>query len=145
MAVMCTSKVSQSFASCSFSSKHNADVCVLCALCAKDTIGRWVAHTLLRPESLLATFLRAYIWQATQSCVTWSGEGDALSGRLQSAADIEFYVDIDEESGTEMVHVADPKPQRRQPEFLVKDISRWAPAHICIAESLMLLSICKSE
>lgn len=39
---------------------------------------------------------------------------------------MEFYLDIDEANGLEMVHVADPKPRRRQPEFLVKDIARQA-------------------
>lgn len=62
--------------------------------------------------------------QSTQSCLTWNGETEAVSGKVQQAADIEFYLDIDELSGVEMVHVADPKPQRRQPEFLVRDIAR---------------------
>ena len=64
--------------------------------------------------------------QSTQSCITWSGEGPATAGKPQSAADVEFYLDIDPASGLEMVHIADPKPQRRQPEFLVRDISRYA-------------------
>lgn len=62
--------------------------------------------------------------QSTQSCVTWNGEVEATSGKPQMAADVEFHLDIDEATGTEMVHVADPKPQRRQPQFLVKDIAR---------------------
>lgn len=64
--------------------------------------------------------------QSTQSCVTWSGEGDATAGKPRATADIEFLVDIDPVTGVEMVHIADPKPQRRQPEFLVRDIERCA-------------------
>ena len=64
--------------------------------------------------------------QSTQSCLTWNGEPEATAGKPQVAADVEFYLDIDEASGVEMVHVADPKPQRRQPEFLVRDIARQA-------------------
>ena len=67
------------------------------------------------------------IVQSTQSCPTWNGEPEATAGKPQVAADVEFYLDIDESSGVEMVHVADPKPQRRQPEFLVRDIARQAP------------------
>jgi len=63
--------------------------------------------------------------KSTQSCVCWSGEGPATAGKPQIAADIEFFVDIDSNTGVEMVHVADPKPQRRQPEFLVRDIARF--------------------
>ena len=64
--------------------------------------------------------------QSTQSCLTWNGEAEATAGKPQVAADVEFYLDIDEATGIEMVHVADPKPQRRQPEFLVRDIARQA-------------------
>lgn len=63
--------------------------------------------------------------QSTQSCITWSGEGGATAGKPTPAADIEFYLDVDVETGVEMVHIAEPKPQRRQPEFLVKDIQRY--------------------
>ena len=69
---------------------------------------------------------KLFLVQSTQSCTTWSGEGPATAGKPQSAADVEFYLDIDPASGLEMVHIADPKPQRRQPEFLVRDISRCA-------------------
>ena len=37
--------------------------------------------------------------QRTGSCKTWAGEGDAVAGTVQSAADIEFYVDIDPATG----------------------------------------------
>ena len=89
---------------------------------------------------------QAWVWarllmQSTQSCITWAGEGGALAGKVQSCADIEFYLDIDPESGAEMVHVAEPRPQRRQPEFLVKDISRFALSPTLHTQSLFLLSL----
>ena len=64
--------------------------------------------------------------QSTQSCVTWTGEVDATAGSRQPAADVHFYLDIDPSTGLEMVHVSDPKPQRRQPEFLTRHIARLA-------------------
>ena len=68
--------------------------------------------------------IEACALQSTQSCLSWNGEPEATAGKPQIAADVEFYLDIDEGTGVEMVHVADPKPQRRQPEFLVRDIAR---------------------
>ncbi len=47
--------------------------------------------------------------QSTGYCKTWNGEPRCIEGVLEAATDIDFYLDIDTETGAEVVHVADVK------------------------------------
>ncbi|KAK9824526.1 hypothetical protein WJX72_011098 [[Myrmecia] bisecta] len=65
------------------------------------------------------------VLKAASFCKTWSGTGDATEGTVHAAADVDFYIDINE-AGTELVHVSDTKVVRRQGEFLARHISKFA-------------------
>ena len=47
--------------------------------------------------------------QSASLCKTWQGEGDATAGTVQSCAEFQFYLDVDTQTGTEMVHISEAK------------------------------------
>eukprot|EP00884_Botryococcus_braunii_P016905 jgi/Botrbrau1/3899/Bobra.0183s0120.1 len=63
--------------------------------------------------------------KSTGYCKTWNGEGTCVEGTLEAASDIDFYVDIDPETGFEVVHVADVKMARQQGAFLARHITKF--------------------
>lgn len=50
---------------------------------------------------------------------TWNGKGDATEGEFLPAADVVFTIDIDSNTGEEMVTVSESKPARRQGDVLI--------------------------
>lgn len=48
------------------------------------------------------------------SCKTWTGRGDAASGEVQAASDLDFVIDTDSVTGAETVTVTENKQARRQ-------------------------------
>ena len=86
------------------------------------------------------------------SCIfvqTWNGRGDATEGDFLPAADVVFTIDIDSNTGEEMVTVAESKPARRQGD---NSLSAQVPqkprcrhtqvlASDCISKNVQLISI----
>ena len=62
--------------------------------------------------------------QATSVCKTWDGKGDALSGSMQSAADVDFTISSGA-SGQDIISVTEHKLQTtRHNDFLVRHIAK---------------------
>ena len=80
-------------------------------------------HITLTTECPMFSLLWAV--QASSSCKTWSGQGDAAEGTMQPAIDVDFFIDTDPETAVEMVTISDVKPVRRHGEFLARHISKF--------------------
>eukprot|EP00775_Hariotina_reticulata_P005213 gene5213-5451_t len=58
-------------------------------------------------------------------CLQWDSGRDMTSGSFTSTADIDFYIDIDMATGTEMVIVSDVVTTRHQGELLSRHIVKF--------------------
>jgi len=63
--------------------------------------------------------------KSTSMVKTWNGKGDATEGEFLPAADVVFTIDIDSNTGEEMVTVSESKPARRQDDFLAQHIVKF--------------------
>lgn len=72
----------------------------------------------------------ARIWsvcvQETSQCKTWSGQGGAAEGSLQSAADVEVSTSKDADSKEEMVSIQEVNvPRSKGNEFVLRHITKF--------------------
>lgn len=66
------------------------------------------------------------VLEGTSQCKTWSGQGDAAAGSMQSAADVEVSVSKDADSGAELISVEEVNaPRSKGNEFILRHITKF--------------------
>eukprot|EP00873_Tetraselmis_striata_P026748 jgi/Tetstr1/447012/TSEL_034470.t1 len=71
-------------------------------------------------ESAIRTHMMTLKLQTSQK--EWAGEGDATEGVWTHSGDIDFYVDVDPTTGSEMVIVTETDVTKRHGDFLARHI-----------------------